>query len=125
MVGWVSDGIRGPRIIVIVQIQVVLVTSLGVTSGRCSKSIQLGIEGGLGFDEGSAIILHWLISSIWVLSDESIGGCDQNQNQENQGESGVEDKEDDTHNTGHDTWLVEYLAVKEEEDAVGEIDGTD
>jgi len=76
----------------------------------------------LRLDERSAVIAHWLVSSVWVLACKCVDCADEYENDQNKGKGGVDNEEDDTHDTGHQARLVEDVREYQKEDGVEEVD---
>ena len=76
-------------------------------------------------DKRASVIPHGLVARIGVLGENGKAGSDEDEDQEDQREDGVVYKEDDSHDTSDDSWLVKDASEDEEEDGADEVDDAD
>ena len=76
------SGPRRVRIFVVVKITTIKTLLSHVSSSCDTKCIKLGIEIGLGLDEGAAIVSHRLVSRVRIFREYSVTGSDKHHHQE-------------------------------------------
>jgi len=97
------------------------------STGGCTESIEFSRSNyfRVGLDEGSSVITHWLVASVWVLGDQSIDGGDKDQDQEDKGKDGVHDEEDDTQDTTDESGFLEDAGEDHQKYSVDKVDDAD
>ena len=118
-------GVRIPGIVVVVQVETWLVSSLHIASRRRSQGIELGRELGLGLDERRSVVRHGLVTGVWVLADRGQDCRHDDEDEQDKCKYCVHDEEDDSDDSGDQGRLVEDIGEDEQEDCVDEVDGAD
>ena len=126
------ERIRARRAVVL-EIPHLLVSTSGRTQG-----VELSGELGLRLDEGATVVAHGLVAGVGVLGDDSVGGRDENEDQEDKGKDHVDDEECHAHDTSDETLqksatrqttksciayrLVKDLGEEEQQDDIDKVD---
>ena len=76
--------------------------TLTLTARRCAQCVKLGGKLGLRLDERPTVVAHWLVAGIGVLGEERESGRDKQHEKEDESKGGVDDEENDTHDTSDD-----------------------
>jgi hypothetical protein len=79
------------------------VSTFALSTSGSTKRVKFSSELGLRLDERSAVVTHWLVTSVGVLREQGEARRDQDHEKEDKGENSVVDEKYDAHDTGYDT----------------------
>lgn len=102
-----------------------LPSTLAFTTSGGTQCVELSVELSLGLDKGTTVIAHGLVSGVRVLGEDGECRSDKERDEENKREDGVEEEEEDSHNTVDQTRQAEDAGEEKQEDGVEEVQGAD
>jgi len=119
-----GSGTTRPTVLIVLNASALPATLAFTTSGS-TQCVELGVELSLGLDKRTAVVAHGLVSGVGVLGEDGECRSDKNGDQKNKGEDGVEDEEEDTHDSIDQTRQGEDAGEEEQEDGVEEVEEAD
>lgn len=119
-----GSGATRPAILIVFNASA-LPATLTFTASGDTQCIELSVELSLRLDEGATVIAHRLVSGVGVLGEDGECRSDNDGNEEDERENGVENEEEDAHDTIDQTRQGEDAGEEEQENGVEEVEEAD